>query len=115
MLSECDSADSGGSGVVAWDRSSALNKPCFGASGHAELSMRSHCGVGEQGEVGWSLSVGSPVEKVSAGGPQPALPFFCHFPVCLPLVLVPPLLPPEEAELGGRAVKHGEIRQQVII
>lgn len=97
MLSECDSADSWGSGVVAWDKSSALNKPCF--SGQAELSMRCHCGVEEQGEVGWSLSVGSPVEKVSAGGPQPALPFFRHFPVCLPLVLISPLLPLEEAEL----------------
>lgn len=108
MLSECDSADSWGSGVVAWDRSSALNKPCF--SGYTELSMRCHFVVGEQGEVGWSLSVGSPVEKVSAGGPQPALPFFGHFPVCLLLVLVSPLLPPEKAKLErGRAVKHGKV------
>lgn len=97
MLSECDSADSWGSGVVAWNRSSALNKPCF--SGHAELSMRRHRVVGEQGEVGWSLSVGSPVEKASAGGPQPALPLLGHFPVRLLLVLVSGLLPPEEAEL----------------
>ena len=85
---------------------------CFGASGHAELSMRSHCDVGEQGEVGWSLSVGSPVEKVSAGGPQPALPFFGHFPVCLPLVLIPPLLPPEEAELGGRTVSTEKLEKR---
>lgn len=97
MLSECDSADSWGSGVVAWDKSSALNKPCF--SYHAELSVRCHCGDGKQGEAGWSLSVGSPVEKESAGGPQPALPFFRHFPICLLLVLVSPLLPPEEAQL----------------
>lgn len=67
----------------------------------AELSMRCHCRVGEQGELGWSLSVGSPVEKVSAGGPQPALPFFGHFPL-----LVSPLLSLEEAELGGTAVKY---------
>ena len=57
----------GRQGVVAWDRSSALNKPCL--SDHAELSTRCHCGVGEQGKVGWSLSVGSPVEKVSGRGP----------------------------------------------
>lgn len=49
--------------------------------------------------VGWSLSVGSPVEKVSDGGPQPTLPFFGHFTVGLMLVFVSPLLPPEEAEL----------------
>lgn len=73
--------------------------------------MRRHRGVGEQGEVGWSLSVGSPVEKVSAGGPQPALPLFGHFPVGLLLVLVPPLLPPEEAELGGRAGRRGIRRE----
>lgn len=60
--------------------------------------MWRHFGVEEQGAVGWSLSVWSPVEKLSAGGPQPALPFFGHFPVCLLLVLVSPLLPPEEAE-----------------
>lgn len=75
---------------------------------HAELSSLCHCGVGEQGKVSWSLSVGSPVEKVSAGGPQPALPLFCHFPVYLLLVFVSPLLPPEEAELVGRTVKHRE-------
>lgn len=74
--------------------------------GHVELSLRCHCAVGEQEEMRWSLSVGSPVEKESAGGPQPALPIFGHFPVCRLLVLVSPLLPPEEAELRGRAVKY---------
>lgn len=62
----------------------------------------------EPEEMGWSLSVGSPVGKESAGGPQPALPFFSHFPVCRLLVLVSPLLPPEEAELGGRAVTYNK-------
>jgi len=35
------------------------------------------------------------------GGPRPALPFSGHFPVGLLLVLVPPLLSPEEAHLCG--------------
>lgn len=69
--------------------------------------MRRHCGVEGAGEVGWSLSVGSPVEKVTAGGPQPALPFFRHFPVGLPLILVSPLLPPEEAELPQSETEQG--------
>lgn len=70
--------------------------------------MQCHCDVGEPGEEGRSLSVGSPVEKVTAGGPQPALPLISHFPGCLLLVFFFSLLSPEEAELGGRAVKHTE-------
>lgn len=82
---------------MAWDRSSALNKLCF--SGLYGAVDAVPLGCWEQWEEGWSLSVGSPVVKVSAGGPQPALPFFGHFPVYLLLVLVSPLLPLEEAEL----------------
>lgn len=47
MLSECDSAESWESGAVAWDRSSALNKPCY--SRRAQLSSRCHCGWGSRG------------------------------------------------------------------
>lgn len=66
-----------------------------------------------RGKVGWSLSVGSPVVKVSAGGPQPALPLLRHFPVGPPLVLVSPLLPPEEAELRGKSSPTQEVRREL--
>lgn len=65
-----------------------------------------HCAVGEQEEMDWSLSAGSPVEKESAGGPQPALPLLGHFPICWLLILVSALLSLEEAELGGRAAGY---------
>lgn len=74
--------------------------------GHVELFLRCHCAVGEQEEMDWSLSAGSPVEKESAGGPQPALPLFGHFPICWVLILFSPLLSLEEAELGGRAAGY---------
>lgn len=88
--------------MVSGDRSSALNK-------HLALLVHSclHGSpvLGGQGEVGWSLSVGSPVEKAFAGGPQPTLPLFSHIPVDLLLILVSSLLPLEEPELGGRENK----------
>lgn len=99
MLSECDSADCWGSGVVAQERSSALKKPFFSNNDRVELCTRCHCSGGSRwGEADWSLSVGSPVERVSAGGPQPALSLFCHFAVDLLLILFSSLLPLEKSK-----------------
>lgn len=94
----------GGSGVLGWDGSSALNRVCFsgrvGGVGVVPAGPRRSWAAGGRWVGPWVL--GPLWWGESAGGPQPALPLFRHFPVRRRLVLVPPLLPLEEAELGGR-------------
>lgn len=103
MLCECDSADSrreglgsrGGTGPVHWTAS------VVGVESGS--SPRGHGGVGQQEGDGSVPECWVPCgEGNLPGGPQPALPLFRHFPVRRRLVLVSPLLPLEEAELGGR-------------
>lgn len=66
-------------------------------------SPRGHGGAGQQEGDGSVPECWVPCgEGNLPGGPQPALPLFRHFPVRRRLVLVSPLLPLEEAELGGR-------------
>lgn len=74
--------------------------------GLLQWSVTWNCLCGDTGErrggqkVSWSLSVGSPVGSGSVlGAPQPALPLLGHLPVHHALILVPPVLPLEEAEL----------------
>lgn len=97
MLSECDSADSWGVrgrgvGQIQCTEQALLQRSCGAA-------VPLCCwGAGGGGLVP-ECRVPYGKRRLLGGGPQPALPLLGHFPVRLLLVLVPPLLPPEEAEL----------------
>lgn len=89
---------------MAWDGSSALNRVCFsnrgGGVGAVPVGPRRCWAAGGRWVSPWVL--GPLWWGESAGGPQPALPLLCHFPVYRRLVLVSPLVPLEKAELGER-------------
>lgn len=100
----------GGSGVVAWGGSSALNRVCFsdrvGGVGAVPPGPQRCWAAGGRWVSPWVL--GPLWWGESAGGPQPALPLLCYFPVCRRLVLVSPLVPLEKAKLGGRGRRRAD-------